>query len=77
MKLTEWYPGDVKPARPGVYQQKAYGAIGCLMAAAPELLGALKDNDAWAGKTICKDQELKAIRDQMRAAIAKAEGTTP
>jgi hypothetical protein len=42
-----------------------------------ELLAALKAYDAWADKTICKDPELKAIRDQMRAAIAKAEGTTP
>ena len=24
MKLTEWYPGDVKPYRPGVYE-RSYG----------------------------------------------------
>ena len=23
MKLTEWYPGDVKPVRVGVYQQQS------------------------------------------------------
>jgi len=25
MKLTEWYPGDVKPVRVGVYQQRDGG----------------------------------------------------
>ena len=29
MKFTEWYPGDVKPVRPGVYQQRnSCGHIG-------------------------------------------------
>jgi len=27
MKLTEWYPGDVKPARPGVYETRIKGDI--------------------------------------------------
>lgn len=26
MKLTEWYPADVKPVREGVYQVDIYGA---------------------------------------------------
>lgn len=45
-----------------------------LIAAAPDLLEALKAYDQWADKTICTDQELKKIREQMRAAIAKATG---
>jgi hypothetical protein len=27
MNLTEWYPGDVKPVRPGVYQRDWGGGI--------------------------------------------------
>lgn len=27
-RLTPWFPGEVKPARPGVYQQKFKGKIG-------------------------------------------------
>lgn len=26
MKLTDWYPGDVKPVRPGVYERD-YGSV--------------------------------------------------
>ena len=47
-----------------------------LIAAAPELLEALKAYEAWADPTICRDAELRAIRIQIRAAIAKAEGKT-
>ena len=67
---------QIKPMKDDPYQTERT-ANARLMAAAPELLAALKAYDAWADKTICKDPELKAIRDQMRAAIAKAEGTTP
>lgn len=28
MKLTPWFPGHIKPARPGVYQQMADGMLG-------------------------------------------------
>lgn len=45
-----------------------------LIAAAPDLLEALQAYDAWADKTPPKDPELKALREQMRAAIAKATG---
>ncbi len=38
------------------------------------LLKALKAYEAWADPTICRDAELRAIRIQIRAAIAKAEG---
>jgi hypothetical protein len=41
-----------------------------------ELLAALKAYEAWADPTICRDAELRAIRIQIRAAIAKAEGKT-
>jgi hypothetical protein len=41
-----------------------------------ELLEALKAYEAWADPTICRDAELRAIRIQIRAAIAKAEGKT-
>jgi hypothetical protein len=58
-------------------QQRKASEYDAMKAQRDELLAALKDYDAWADKTICKDPELKAIRDQMRAAIAKAEGTTP
>jgi len=42
-----------------------------------ELLAALKAYDAWTDKTFCTDPELKAIRNQIRAAIAKATVETP
>ena len=45
-----------------------------LIAAAPDLLAALQAYDAWADKTPPHDKELKALREQMRAAIAKATG---
>ena len=38
-----------------------------------ELFEALKAYEAWADPTICRDAELRAIRIQIRAAIAKAE----
>ncbi len=41
-----------------------------------ELLAALKAYEAWADPTICRDAELRAIRIQIRAAIARAEGKT-
>ena len=43
-----------------------------LMAAAPCLLAALQAYDRWADAVVCRDPELAAIRQQMRAAIAKA-----
>ena len=48
-----------------------------LIAAAPEMLDALKAYEAWADKTICKDVELSGIRKQIRAAIARATGEQP
>jgi hypothetical protein len=48
-----------------------------LIAAAPELLAALKAYEAWADPTICRDAELRAIRIQIRAAINKAEEPKP
>ncbi len=42
-----------------------------------ELLAALKTYEAWADPTICRDAELRAIRIQIRAAIAKAEEVKP
>ena len=48
-----------------------------LIAAAPDLLEALQAYDAWADKTPPADKELKALREQMRAAIAKATGGQP
>jgi len=44
-----------------------------LIAAAPDLLKALQAYDAWAKDVPGADKELKALREQMRAAIAKAE----
>lgn len=44
-----------------------------LIAAAPTMYEALQAYDAWADKTPPADKELKALREQMRAAIAKAE----
>jgi hypothetical protein len=38
------------------------------------LLEACKAYDRWADKTLCYDRELRPIRAQIRAAIAKAEG---
>lgn len=46
-----------------------------LIAAAPELLAVLKAYEEWASKTPAKDKELAALRDQMRAAIAKSTGS--
>ena len=48
-----------------------------LIAAAPELLEALQAYDAWADKTPPHDQELKVLRERIRAAIAKATGEQP
>ena len=45
-----------------------------LMAAAPDLLEACQEYDAWADKVLCKDDDLRAIHEKMRAAIAKALG---
>lgn len=45
-----------------------------LIAAAPDLLDALQSYLAWADKTICLDADLRAIRENARAAIAKATG---
>ena len=45
-----------------------------LIAAAPMMYEALQAYDAWADKTLPADKDLKALREQMRAAIAKAEG---
>lgn len=45
-----------------------------LIAAAPEMLAVLQAYDAWADKTPPADKELRALREQMRAAIAKATG---
>jgi hypothetical protein len=68
------------------YGDEVYGADGlrvaeavrerdkALVLAAPDLLKALQAYDAWADKTPAADKELKALREQMRAAIAKAEG---
>lgn len=47
-----------------------------LIAAAPELLNACRAYDEWADKTYCNDPGLHAIREAMRAAIAKATGST-
>jgi hypothetical protein len=40
------------------------------------LLDACKAYDQWADKTFCYDRELRPIRAQIRAAIAKAEENT-
>ena len=45
-----------------------------LIAAGPDLLEALQSYLAWADKTICLDAVLRAIRENARAAIAKATG---
>ena len=45
-----------------------------LIAAAPDLLDSLQSYLAWADKTICLDADLRAIREKVRAAIAKATG---
>jgi hypothetical protein len=50
--------------------------IETLEAVNAELLAALKAYEAWADPTICRDAELRAIRIQIRAAIAKAEDKT-
>jgi len=43
-----------------------------LRAVNADLLAALEVYEAWAHKTICTDVELKKIREQIRAAIARA-----
>ena len=58
-----WVPGEADQWR--------------LIAAAPELLEALEAYDAWTDKTFCTEPELKAIRNQIRAAINKATGKAP
>ena len=45
-----------------------------LIAAAPDLLAAVKGYMAWADPEICHDDELNAILESFRAAIAKATG---
>ena len=61
----------------------AYGAgeeikaNAALMAAAPDLLEACQEYDAWADKVVCKDADLRVIREKIRAAIAKALGEQP
>ena len=49
-------------------------ANGRLIAAAPDLLEACQEYAAWADKVFCKDAELRAIREKIRGAIAKATG---
>ena len=43
-----------------------------LIAAAPELLEALQAYDAWSAKVLPNDEDLRALREKIRAAIAKA-----
>jgi len=45
-----------------------------LIAAAPDLLAAVNGYMAWADPEICHDDELNAILESFRAAIAKATG---
>lgn len=48
-----------------------------LIASAPDLLEACQEYAAWADKVACKDADLRAIREKIRAAIAKALGEQP
>ena len=41
MKLTQWFPGTVKPVRPGVYQRNLWGK------------GALPAYSYWNGERWC------------------------
>ena len=50
---------------------------GYLIAAAPDLLEACQEYVAWADKVVCKDADLRVIREKIRAAIAKALGEQP
>lgn len=62
---------DIRHIYSGIHDGRANAS---LIAAAPDLLEALQAYDAWADKVLCTDDELKRIREQMRAAIAKATG---
>lgn len=63
--------------RDGQVDIEATPADMALIAAAPDMLAALKAYAAWAHPVECSAPDLRLIRDQIRAAIAKAEGHAP
>ena len=77
------YGADIEPSVAWIgygsaHSKEVHKANARLIAAAPELLEALKDIATWLSNWDCpmfQENEWQATEDAMKAAIAKAEGT--
>lgn len=71
MKLTEWFPEDVKPARPGVYETRLIGSAGYVIADGYSLWTGKRWNDTRTTVLLARIDSFRGMQSKMWRGLAK------